>query len=1001
MSLSSDGGAAGPHGGRPPRPDPLALFEEVIELPVGARRARIAELAGGDEPLEAELLALCESDAVEDSLLDRPVLPVRGDAADPAEVAPALADFGPYEILELLGAGGFGQVFLARQRAPIDRRVAIKVIKPGMDSRQVIARFEMERRALARMDHPGIARIIDAGETPEGRPYFAMDWIPGVPITKYCDERRLGLDARLELFLRVCAAVGHAHRKGIIHRDLKPSNVLVADRDGGPVPTVIDFGIARALDRSLLDASLVTQERVFLGTPEYVSPEQTDSGPEMVDTRSDIYSLGAILYELLTGATPLGEALASTSSIERIRRAICESEPQRPSARWTAAGDGEAAAAAAAARSAEAGALARRCRGDLDWVVLRCLEKDPERRYDSVGELADDIERHLSHEPVLAGPPRLAYRARKFFRRNRVAVTAGALVAVALVSGAAFATFGLLEAVRERARADEEARFAESQQRRAEAVRDFFIHGMIEAANPNLGGSADTPVSKVLDEAARRIETEFADAPDIEGSIRATLAVAYRDLGRYAESVDQLDRALALSGVPGAVEPLDAMRLRIHSAQLARLLGDYERAETQLRPIVAECHERFGPEEQVTRMADTELGAALRARSRYDEAESFAARALEATIRATGADSLETAGARVNLALVLRALGRAEEAIELYRLAISAFVAELGPDHARVLIAKNNLGVALDELGREEEAGALYREVWEKRRALLGDAHAYTISSLGNVARTLAAQERYAEAEELCRRSYDALSALLPADHPEILRARRQLADMIRGQGRLDEAEELYRSVLEGQRRTLGDHEEVVHTLERFGRIARARGDRAAAARYFEERLLLSRSVLGPFHPITSNAEEELAEDLSELGRTEELRRLREESIAAARGAARGEEVGAATLGRLAWLLLHAEFDDLRDPAAAAEAARGALERDGADRPELREILGIALLAGGERQGALDQLLVAARGRGVELRADELDSALAPGLSASEAESRYRALIVKARDSAP
>ena len=342
---------------------------------------------------------------------------------------------GPYKLMEQIGEGGFGLVFVAEQQQPVRRKVALKIIKPGMDSRDIIARFEAERQALALMDHPNIAKVFDAGATESGRPYFVMELVKGIPIVEYCDQQQLTTRERLDLFLSVCQAVQHAHSKGIIHRDLKPSNVLVAPHDGVPVVKVIDFGVAKAIGQQLTDKTIYTRFTQMIGTPLYMSPEQTEINALDVDIRSDVYSLGVLLYELLTGTTPFDCQRFATAAYDEIRRIIREEEPPKPSTRLSTLG--EALSAVSAKRKTEPAKLAALVKGDLDWIVMKALEKDRARRYETASALAAEVRRFLNQEPIEARPPSAWYRFRKFARRNKVALTTAALVATALVLGTA------------------------------------------------------------------------------------------------------------------------------------------------------------------------------------------------------------------------------------------------------------------------------------------------------------------------------------------------------------------------------------------------------------------------------------------------------------------------------------------------------------------------------------------------------------------------------------
>ncbi|MBI3886033.1 MAG: serine/threonine protein kinase, partial [Opitutae bacterium] len=430
------------------------LFADAAELPPADRATFLDRACAGDPALRTRLDALLAAHDAAGDFLDCPPVsrPLAGSEEKPGD------ELGRYTLVKAVGEGGCGVVYLAEQRAPVRRQVALKVIKLGMDTRSVIARFEAERQALALMDHPDIARVFDAGATAAGRPFFVMEFAAGVPITKFCDDHRLPVAARLELFARICLALQHAHQKGIVHRDVKPSNILVALRDGVPAPKVIDFGIAKATQGRLTEQTLVTAFDQFIGTPAYMSPEQAEQRDLDIDTRSDVYSLGVLLYELLTGRLPCDPGTHARSSVEEIRRLIRDVEPARPSLRSATLAGAER-AEVARRRQAAPHQLASALRGDLDWIVMRCLEKDRDRRYGTAQELADDVRRHLRSEPVLARPPSAGYRLRKFVARNKVACASAAAIAAALVAGTVVSVRQAIRATRaeQAARAERDA----------------------------------------------------------------------------------------------------------------------------------------------------------------------------------------------------------------------------------------------------------------------------------------------------------------------------------------------------------------------------------------------------------------------------------------------------------------------------------------------------------------------------------------------------------------
>src|SRR5438067_3333611 len=420
-----------------------SIFLAARERPAADRAAYLAEACRGDAGLRARVEALLAAEPDLGGFLEPPA-PTSDFTGAASTAVPAGTVIGRYKLHEQIGEGGFGVVFMAEQTHPVRRKVALKVLKPGMDTRQVVARFEAERQALAIMDHPNIAKVLDGGATPWGRPYFVMDLVKGVPVTDYCDQNHLTPRQRLGLFADVCRAVQHAHQKGVIHRDLKPSNVLVTLHDGTPVAKVIDFGIAKATGQRLTDKTLFTHFAQMVGTPLYMSPEQAEMSGLDIDTRADIYSLGVLLYELLTGATPFDQERLRTASFDEIRRIIREEEPPKPSTRITTLG--QAATTASTRRRSDPRRLGRLFRGELDWVVMKCLEKDRNRRYETANGLARDLERYLHDQPVHACPPSAAYRLKKVLRRYRGPVLGAAVVLLALAAGVVASTWQAVRA---------------------------------------------------------------------------------------------------------------------------------------------------------------------------------------------------------------------------------------------------------------------------------------------------------------------------------------------------------------------------------------------------------------------------------------------------------------------------------------------------------------------------------------------------------------------------
>jgi len=509
------------------------------------RSAYLNQVCGDDSALLARIEALLAVHEQDRAYLASPA--ARIEVTDVCLPAPdnVGSQIGPYKLREQIGDGGMGQVYLAEQLKPIKRKVALKIIRPGMATKDVVARFKAERQALAMMDHPNIARVFDGGVTDAGQPYFVMELVQGVPITEYCDKVRLDTRQRLDLFVKVCRAVHHAHQKGIIHRDLKPSNILVPEIDGAAVPKVIDFGVAKAIDQKLTEQTVYTQFAQLVGTPLYMSPEQAGRGVVDIDIRSDVYSLGILLYELLTGSTPFARETLQRADYDELRRIIREEQPSRPSVMVSTLA-AEALATVVERRRSDPHAFAGLLRGELDWLVMKALEKDRNRRYESVAALAEDIGRYLFDEPVLARPPSRLYQFSKFVRRNRTFVASLALVFTALALGATLAMAGFWDAVRQRdlarQRLDEVTQAKEATEKALSLFGDVFSTGWGKAVE-----SQRLTVRESMEKLAERLPETFADHPEIEIVIRQRFASNYRGTGDHANARMHLERALNLA----------------------------------------------------------------------------------------------------------------------------------------------------------------------------------------------------------------------------------------------------------------------------------------------------------------------------------------------------------------------------------------------------------------------------------------------------------------------
>ncbi len=754
------------------------LFSAALEKDSSAEQSAFLKSAcGADIDLRTRVEALLQAHDRVGSFLDVP--PIDTDATlesrAPGEVTGT--KIGRYKILQKIGEGGFGSVYMAEQEEPVRRKVALKIIKLGMDTKQVIARFEAERQALALMDHPNIARVLDAGATETGRPYFVMELVKGITITEYCDKHKLSPGQRLELFIAVCHAVQHAHQKGIIHRDLKPNNVLVTLHDSEPVPKVIDFGIAKATSQRLTEKTLFTEFRQFIGTPEYMSPDQAEISALDVDTRTDIYSLGVLLYELLTGTTPFEAKTLRSAGYDEIKRIIREVEPLKPSARLQTLSTTQDGAAIARLRRTEPAALSRLIRGDLDWIVMKAMEKDRTRRYATAKDLADDVERHIRNEPVMAGPPSAVYVFRKFIRRHRMGVLAGSIVGVTLLIGFSLATVGLIQANRARdalmterdaaeaARAEaEQARAREQEQRelaeananeaRTEAVKsatvDQFLQEMLRSVDPSKALGREVTVRYVLDEAADRInEGSLAEQPEVEAAVRMTLGETYKALGLYDTAEVHLRAAETIRGRLLGDEHPEALRSSRALASLLRVKGKFAEAEALLRRTAETQRRVLGEEHPDTLTTMNELALALWGPGRFAEAEPIHRRILEIQQRKLGEEHIETLESMGHLGMVCRALGKSAEAETLLSRALEKCQRVLGEEHPCTATAMNNLGLFLEDQRDYVQAEALYRRTYEVDRRILGTDHPQTLIRMNNLLRVLHNQGEASEIRPL------------------------------------------------------------------------------------------------------------------------------------------------------------------------------------------------------------------------------------------------------------
>jgi serine/threonine protein kinase/tetratricopeptide (TPR) repeat protein len=831
-----------------------SLFHAALDIAPEGRGAFLDTACEGDQTLRRQVSELLASHDRPGGPLDR----TPADGVTPQADVLVGERVGDYRILARIGEGGMGIVYDAEQQAPIRRRVALKAIHPGMHP-DLAARFAVERQALAVMSHPNIARVFDAGVLPDGRPFLAMEHVAGVPLGEYCDRHSLDLGQRIDLFVSVCQAIQHAHQKGVIHRDVKPSNILVAVEDGAPVPKVIDFGVAKAFHATLDDQALRTRQEVLIGTLEYMSPEQLDPSGLDVDTRSDVYSLGVVLYELLAGALPFDWPSVRQEGLEGLRRVARESDPPRASRRLLSLGP-EPAGSVAARRRTTPAALARRLTGDLDWILLKALDRDRTRRYGAASDLAADLRRHLAQEPVQAGPPGAGYRISKLVRRHRTAV---AVAAAGMMLLTAFLVTTLVQSAEIRSaltRADRE-------RARAERVAQFLVD-VFKASDPYQGNRRDLTAREVLDRGAERVARELADEPDVKAAVMSAVGRVYAELGIYdsaerllreslvlrrrlyvtdhpavAESLEALGAVMRnradYPSAAGLLEEAVAMRRRLGDTSglarslyslgsLRRLQGELAAAETLLDEALALARAPRAAGTAADPFAATpileELGAVAWKKGDYAKGEASYREAL-ALRREKAVDAPRTAATLGRLGTLLSERGDLEAAEPLLRESLELLERHLGPDHGDLAPSLNNLALLLQN--RSDYAGAepLYRRALAIDKHIRGDAHPSVAIDLNNLGLLLHDQGRFREAEALFRDALAVQRRVLREGHPDLAYPTTNLARVVHDQGRFAEAEALYRSGLELRRKGLpARHAALGDSLAWLGKLMTDKG---------------------------------------------------------------------------------------------------------------------------------------------------------------------------------
>jgi serine/threonine protein kinase len=844
------------------------IFHEALELEPEARAAYLASACGEDAALMKEVAGLLGALDGDGAFLETPAAWFGG-AGTIDQLEPGTR-VGPYLIRRVIGSGGMGVVYEADHDGDIERRVALKLIRSGMESREILARFALERRSLALMNHPNIATAYDVGVSADGRPYFAMEFIDGAPLTHFCDEQMLTIGERLELFLQICDAIQHAHQKAILHRDLKPSNVL-AGRDGErTILKVIDFGVAKATGPRADRRSFVTQIGRFIGTPEYMSPEQAGVANLDVDTRADVYSLGVMLYELLAGVLPIDPERLRSASFAEIERVLFTEDLPRPSRRVAML---EQRQEVAERRRLTAATLERRLRGDLDWIVARAMERDRARRYQSVSEFAADIRRYLAHEPVVAGPPDLGYRIGKFVRRHRAG--AAAAVVALLVTAGFIASLILSNARTQRALQE-----ADVERERSNEVSSFLLN-LFRVSKPSTAEANATTARELLDKGAADIRARLKDQPVVQARLMETMGEVYTNLGLLdqaeallADSLDVRRRAL------GANHPEVALTLarlgRVHMSQ-----GKYQDALARHREALAIYRRGTPVDLDSVSTALLNEGAALRALGQVDEAEKSLQESIAIRTQQLHMQDVGVAEAVQNLGGIALSRGDLSAAERYRRQAADLRLQLLGEGHIDVARARNDLAVVLYQKGDDAGAELLFRQVLATYLAVLGEDHAEVATTKNNLGAALRRQGKLAEAETLARDAVEIRRRLSGPDHPELAVALNNLALLMRAKGDPAAGVPMLREALTIMRKAYGDgHPSVTATLANLGELLHET-HAADAESTLEEALSQRRKALKPGHANIAASMSALAHARAERGDTRAVEPMLREALAA------------------------------------------------------------------------------------------------------------------------